>query len=249
MGKSVDNKLVLLCFVGHILGDYYFQTSKMAQEKAKNRKDLILHGILYGVPYLLLCLVMANVQTLALIFGLLILIHFMVDSIKFAWIKYRKYKECPMYFLDQGIHLFTILFVCFIIKNPLLTPAPYLKDFLDFCKVTTNWYSLQWIAVVLLINKPINVTFSKLFSSFKPTVKGDSTKKAGAVVGFLERILIVIFLSLNQFSAIGLILTAKSIARYDMIVKNQEFAEYYLIGTLTSVLSSVLSYYLVFYYL
>lgn len=51
-----------------------------------------------------------------------------------------------------------------------------------------------------------------------------------------EKIIILILLNVNQYSSIGLILTAKSIARYDMISKDQEFAEYYLIGTLFSLL-------------
>ena len=33
---------------------------------------------------------------------------------------------------------------------------------------------------------------------------------------------------------IGLVLTAKSIARYDRISKDKDFAEYYLLGTLLS---------------
>ena len=43
-----------------------------------------------------------------------------------------------------------------------------------------------------------------------------------------------IFLSIGQYSAVGLVLTAKSIARYDKISKDQVFAEYYLLGTLLS---------------
>lgn len=44
----------------------------------------------------------------------------------------------------------------------------------------------------------------------------------------------LILLSIGQYSAIGLVLTAKSIARYNKITENQEFAEYYLLGTLLS---------------
>ena len=41
---------------------------------------------------------------------------------------------------------------------------------------------------------------------------------------------------MNQYSAIGFVLTAKSVARYDKIAKDEKFAEYYLLGTLTSTL-------------
>ena len=41
-------------------------------------------------------------------------------------------------------------------------------------------------------------------------------------------------ISMNQYAAMGLVLTAKSIARYDKITKDEKFAEYYLLGTLIS---------------
>ena len=43
-----------------------------------------------------------------------------------------------------------------------------------------------------------------------------------------------IILSIKQYSSVGLVLTAKSIARYNKIAEDQKFAEYYLLGTLLS---------------
>lgn len=64
---------------------------------------------------------------------------------------------------------------------------------------------------------------------------------AGRFIGTIERIIMLIFLSIGQYSAIGLVLTAKSIARYDKIAKEPEFAEYYLLGTLLSTLAVVIT--------
>ena len=61
----------------------------------------------------------------------------------------------------------------------------------------------------------------------------------GDFIGTLERIIMVVLMSINQHSAVGLVLTAKSIARYDKISKDQEFAEHYLLGTLLSTLWAV----------
>ncbi len=61
--------------------------------------------------------------------------------------------------------------------------------------------------------------------------------KAGRIIGTLERIIMLFFINICQYSSIGLVLTAKSIARYDKISKNQSFAEYYLLGTLLSTIS------------
>ena len=56
----------------------------------------------------------------------------------------------------------------------------------------------------------------------------------------------LIFLSLGEAMAIGLILTAKSIARYDKISKSPSFAEYYLIGTLSSIITVLVIWWLCF---
>lgn len=65
-------------------------------------------------------------------------------------------------------------------------------------------------------------------------------KKAGRYIGTLERLIMVLLISLEQYSAVGLVLTAKSIARYDKISKEQTFAEYYLLGTLLSALCAII---------
>ena len=63
-------------------------------------------------------------------------------------------------------------------------------------------------------------------------------KYAGAMVGFLERALILTFILLGEYVSIGLVLTAKSIARFEEL-KNRKFSEYFLIGTLSSILFAV----------
>ena len=65
--------------------------------------------------------------------------------------------------------------------------------------------------------------------------------KAGSTIGILERVLILILLMFDQYTAIAFILTAKSITRYNKISENPAFAEYYLIGTLSSVIIAVLA--------
>ncbi|HDS46403.1 MAG TPA: hypothetical protein ENN68_10095 [Methanomicrobia archaeon] len=58
---------------------------------------------------------------------------------------------------------------------------------------------------------------------------------AGLAIGILERIFVLTLVLYGQFTAIMLVLTAKSIARFEDL-KKREFAEYYLIGTFSSML-------------
>lgn len=179
-------------------------------------------------------------------------------------------KQWMIYLLDQIIHILIIIIICYLFKEQISHPILQINNFFSYFNLNTLLL-LKWILIILSIYKPANITFIQLFSGYKPTNSNDSikkiildldklnrytptnnsnfisnSKKAGAIIGFLERIVIIILLSVNQYSSIGLILTAKSIARYDMISKDQEFAEYYLIGTLFSVLFSIVLYVLLF---
>lgn len=59
-------------------------------------------------------------------------------------------------------------------------------------------------------------------------------KSAGMAIGIIERILILTFVLLNQYTAITIIFAAKSIARFNEL-KDRKISEYYLIGTLLSI--------------
>lgn len=97
---------------------------------------------------------------------------------------------------------------------------------------------------IILITKPVNIVFKLFFNKYQVTEGEEelTVTGAGALIGQLERLIMGIFLLMGQFTAIGLVFTAKSIARYDKISKSQAFAEYYLIGSLFSIISVLLAY-------
>ena len=134
-------------------------------------------------------------------------------------------------------------------------PLNYLEIFYYFPEYIIK--PIPYLLYFLCIAKPANITFKILFSAYqvKPESEQEddnSTKTkngAGALVGILERFLYAVFIVLGQYSAVGLTMTAKSIARYDQITKNPAFAEYYLIGTLYSILYTVVLYGIIFKYI
>jgi len=67
-------------------------------------------------------------------------------------------------------------------------------------------------------------------------------KKAGLMLGRLERVLILTFVFINHYEAIGLLIAAKSVFRFKDIknVKDRKESEYILIGTLLSFVIAVL---------
>lgn len=147
-----------------------------------------------------------------------------------------------VYIADQILHLFVILCAAFFISQ---TGA--------FADVFVVFSGLKYVLFAVVIAKPVNVSFKKIFEKYQPPQNADeiegisgSVSGAGAIIGILERLLTGIFVSIGQYAAIGLVFTAKSIARYDQISKSKAFAEYFLIGTLYSVLATLIVYYVVF---
>jgi hypothetical protein len=61
----------------------------------------------------------------------------------------------------------------------------------------------------------------------------------GKLIGNIERILLFLFILFDNLAAIGFVIAAKSIARFEEL-KHKKFAEYYLIGTLTSAVIAIL---------
>ena len=68
-----------------------------------------------------------------------------------------------------------------------------------------------------------------------PVIGESGLRHAGLAIGILERIFVLTLVLYGQFTAIILVLAAKSIARFEDL-KEREFAEYYLIGTFSSML-------------
>jgi Protein of unknown function (DUF3307) len=64
--------------------------------------------------------------------------------------------------------------------------------------------------------------------------------RVGATIGVIERLLIVVLVLTGAEAAIGLVVAAKTLARFRQL-DDRAFAEYYLLGTLASVSVAVIS--------
>ena len=80
--------------------------------------------------------------------------------------------------------------------------------------------------------------FAYLFKNYKEDKEENGN--IGNIIGQMERIIIAILLISNQFGVIGFVLTAKSIARFKQL-EEKDFAEKYLVGTLISVVISLVA--------
>lgn len=235
---------LIILILAHVLGDFYIQTSNMAEKKVKSIKWVLLHSLFYWGMMLLICL---PIMSWEIILGATIaaILHCLIDIVKFIYIfyinkrnRFTKIIERNVFFVDQLLHSIFLIGIAywFVRNNVQPKVSDILINFFQIIGISIGQV-LSWLLAVLLIHKPANIAISKLLMIYKPENEDEDKKhnnNAGRFIGTVERMIMLIFLFIGQYSAIGLVLTAKSIARYDRISKERDFAEYYLLGTLMS---------------
>jgi len=241
-------EFLVLLRLAHTVGDFYAQSDAISNKKDEKIIWLFFHSFLYwAITMGLFVLVKSKA---VFVFGSLsAFVHFIIDFVKSVYVR-RKNKKGEIeqaklrdiFFIDQLLHLISIIFIAYLFiffGNILIVNENLLNLFttIGISKTLT----LSWITMVLIVHKPTNIAISRILAIYRPIILEEKLedRKAGRLIGTLERIIIVILIDLKQYSAIGLVLTAKSVARYDKITKDPYFSEYYLIGTLLSTLCAI----------
>jgi len=207
------NLVLVLLFLAHILGDFYLQTDKMAKNKEKPAQ-LLKHGGIYtlcmgviliiGLPF--------TKELLFLALGASVL-HLGIDLLKITLGK----KLSHVFLLDQAVHILSLILI-WRLWGTALTVRGFILCPIDWLPALPVTILLGFLSVLL----PVGVWIGK------------GEKNAGQAIGYLERVLILLFLMYGQFTAIAFVLTAKSVARYKEIEEKRIRAEDFLIGTLQS---------------
>lgn len=246
----MNSNLLGLLLLGHILADYYFQNEELANKKRKKFLHLLMHCMIHLVVCFLLVLPCWN-RGFYWVAVAAAGSHFVIDFIKYLiskvidgngrgatvrWLR-RMEEQSWLYSLDQLAHLgaLTVLGLAgsFYFGSAEQWGLPGLPA------IALPVQVLKYAVAILVILKPANVTFRMLFKQNKPAEEEAILVKdmqAGQQIGNMERLLMFVLLSLGQYTAIALVFTAKSVTRYNRIAKEQAFAEYYLLGTLYSIL-------------
>ena len=239
----------LLLFLAHIIGDFYLQTDFIAEKKRKQFRWVLIHCLLYGLTVLAISTPVIS-KEVALFGGLAALAHAVADMLKYLYVFKKVGKEKPapalernIFYLDQLFHLVSLVLIAYLFAagGYELSLHAAAAHFLETTGLSAAALA-AWAAVLFAAHKPVNIGIAQLLALYKSENEEDALgedKKAGRFIGTLERVIILIFIALKQYAAIGLVLTAKSIARYDRITKDPVFSEYYLIGTLLSTLGAL----------
>lgn len=259
----------LTMLISHTLADFVVQTGNTVKAKSDMKvKGYLLHGaalLLTSLPFLLL-LSLSSLSTVLLKVLIITAAHLVIDVLKQKLQNELQTKTAPkisnllLFVLDQTLHILIILLVTrgtFIEYNLL----GGLIISVEFADSGLTYENLKKIFLVLYISFSgaffIPLMLDKVYEKVdnythilneilkvgeNPIAHGFIDEvKAGKWIGILERILIVIFLYSNQFASIGFIIAVKSLARFKML-ENKIFSEYYLMGTLISVVYTFIVY-------
>ena len=102
------------------------------------------------------------------------------------------------------------------------------------------WW-LATIVAVLICWKPANIFIKLMLKYYSVNMPAENASgfNAGALIGTVERWLILVFVCLQRYDALGLLIAAKSIIRFGD--KETAKTEYVLAGTLLSIFIAVLA--------
>ena len=250
--------LIFNLFMAHVLGDFYLQGRKSCNRKIVDGirgKDLWLHALLIGI---LSWMAVWDLRGWWLALGIMVS-HLLIDWLKSClqrrlgiWkiVETEGRKECIdgekkqwdlcLFLADQVLHLLVLAGGAFLWLsiNGDWSQFAWLQDLM-----ASHPLRVRTAAALLLALKPANLLVLLILDVCKVKA-GDEGQDAhgnfhsGELIGWLERGLILLFVVLAQYEAIGFLVAAKSILRFGE-ASEPEKSEYVLTGTLLSLAMAV----------
>lgn len=222
--------LQLLC--AHIVADFYLQSYEICMHKMQLQTGQgwmcqIGHAFVHG----LLAYIFVLDWTNWLLPLLVVVSHLMIDILKDICLSKIQYQpsdiksnwECVLFIIDQALHM---LVIWILLKYVNIAGNTAIYNILD-TKI------LSCIIAYLIVLKPTSILIGK-FTQRWQNILSDSKglHDAGMWIGYAERILALTFMLLGTYEALGFLIAAKSLLRFQET--DTKRTEYVLIGTLLS---------------
>lgn len=241
-------KYLGLLLLAHFLTDFYLQPTSWVLHKRKYKAAsyyLYIHAVIAGV--LSFVLIEGRFPVICTIIALS---HLLIDMGKI----YIDKKDSFRWFLvDQALHILVIVLCIkwlFVVQKDV--PGPALVNWHHIMGLYTD--TLWWILGYVIVARPLSIAIAKFLKQMGSNLLRKPKKKiivgndepiltdavsapgalegAGKWIGIFERLIAFTLILLGQFSAIGFLITAKSILR--LREDNRDVMEYIILGTLTS---------------
>jgi len=215
---------VLKLLIAHVLGDFVFQPDRWVKDKReKSLKSVYFY--LHGLVHLLSLLIVLGFDlSFSISITALVVSHLVIDFFKIKLEK--RWNPRLLFGLDQFMHML-------VIGGVVSYHFSYDID-LDYFSSTQLLFILALLLVTFVSSVVVKTIMSKW--DLKEDKSDESLDHAGKYIGIIERLFVFSFILLNQWSAIGFLIAAKSVFRFSDLsrAKDRKLTEYILIGTLLS---------------
>lgn len=231
--------LFWLLVAGHLLGDFLFQTDWMVANKRRGA------GVRAHVAAVLVIHLVVIAPFLSLPVGVVVVgvgvVHGLIDVAKSRY-RWRRPGPLVLFLADQALHLLVLFgaYQLILLWDPVTMHAslPVVRSW-AVVAVVLGGFAFNATGGSAIVRGTLRALSPALEEEDRGGVDEEGVPGSGHRIGTLERTLTVVLVLVGQWGAVGLLLAAKSIARFEAL-KKRHFAEYYLTGTLTSLLVAVL---------
>lgn len=223
-------ELLIALFLIHFLLDFPLQPHSWVADRYRKHAaspGLYLHALAHGFATFLCFWVLATDLKTSSILGAIVLIaHFLTDLVK----SFFPRDSIKAFFTDQLAHWLLLLLVWSFYAGhsqllTLITPLATAKVL--FLLLAYTIVLLPVSIIVMLCLKPWIEDIKKIQED------GESLAKAGAMIGYLERVLVLTFILVGNYTAIGFVLALKTAFRFKD-TEDRRKAEYMMMGTFLS---------------
>lgn len=222
---QADLILFIKLIFSHVIADFALQPNDWVRHRNEYKLKspyLYVHGLIHGVLAFLLVKNALAALTIAIT-------HTGID----AWKAFQR-QELKFFLLDQAMHVAVLLGCWFFLTGARINPDV----------VFNNYQWMVYLTGYFLVTQPIGIIIGLATQNWRNLGQQNQPddwndlQRAGRWIGMLERIIIVTFVLLEQYEAIGLLIAGKSIIRFKEEDKRK--SEYFLFGTLVSFALSIL---------
>jgi hypothetical protein len=216
--------LLIRLVLAHLLSDFVFQTKGMVNDKRWNSFGLLSHIAVTIVA------VLALTGNIAIAFFIGIT-HYFIDLGKtFLTNKYPDQKV-RWFLLDQFAHLLVIVFIWAASLGKIGAMISICNFIITDFKITLillGYFFCIW-PTSYIVGMAVQ---SLLQTDTTSPLETERIEHGGRWIGQFERVIIFTFVLLNQYEAIGFLITGKSIIRF--ADRDHIKSEYVLAGTMLS---------------
>lgn len=238
-GMGPRGTALALLVLGHVLADFAFQRPWMVEGKHRWR-PLIAHTAVVALVHLVTFAVFLTATTFAILVAVA-LAHLVIDAVK-ARRRTPGEPSLGLFLGDQALHLVVLLVAWAMLPTAALEASPLIEaaDGLPYQAFTLLTTGAVYLSAFVFAGHGGNAIVQAVLPAWEPQEDRQGTEdlQAGRTIGVLERWIVLLLALASQWSAIALVIGAKSIARFEDL-KKRPFAEYFLVGTLASVLVAI----------